>query len=356
MEMKVQEITISLGRKAKKTILDSVSFDVREREFLSLLGASGAGKSTLLKVIAGITVQDSGAIIFDGQAIDDLAPHRRNIGFVFQDTRLFPNMNVEENIAFPCKMAGVSRKKRLEHARHLLECVQLAGFGERQVTSLSGGQQQRVALARALAAQPRVLLLDEPFSGLDEDLRDDMRSLLLRLHRDFGTATIMVTHDAVEALEMSDRIVYISKGRVLQDGSPLELYAQPQTSEIAACFGDCSTLEGSVSNGIFSVAGLELAAERVPDGPAEAVVRYQGVSLIKADQIGDRETDQEGRVVYQATRKPLHIRCRVYRGDTHLARVDIEGQTLTVPASSSFGPGMAVDVMVVTEGYFVYSL
>lgn len=356
MEMKVQEITVSLGRKEKRKILDSVSFDVREGEFLSLLGASGAGKSTLLKVIAGITVQDSGAIIFDGQAIDDLAPHRRNIGFVFQDTRLFPNMNVEENVAFPCKMAGMSRKKRLDHARHLLECVQLAGFGERQVTSLSGGQQQRIALARALAAQPRVLLLDEPFSGLDEDLRDDMRSLLLRLHRDFGTTTIMVTHDAVEALEMSDRIVYISKGCVLQDGSPPELYAQPQTKEVAACFGDCSTLEGIVRDGVFSVAGLELAAESIADGAAVAVIRYQAVSLRKAAQEGDREPSQEGMAAYQATRKPLHIRCSVYRGDIHLARVDVEGQTLTVPSSSSFGPGMAVDVIVDAEGCFIYSL
>lgn len=346
MEMKVQEITVSLGRRVKRTILDSVSFDVKEGEFLSLLGASGAGKSTLLKVIAGITVQDSGSIIFDGQAIDHLAPHRRNIGFVFQDTRLFPNMNVEENVAFPCKMAGMSRKERMERAHTLLECVQLDGFGNRQVTSLSGGQQQRVALARALAAQPRVLLLDEPFSGLDEDLRDDMRSLLLRLHRDFGTTTIMVTHDAVEALEMSDRIVYISLGCVEQDGTPMELYAQPQTKEIAACFGDCSTLEGSVSDGVFRASGLQLAAEGMAEGPAVAVVRYQAVSLKEAGVDAGHHT----------TRRPLLIRCSVYRGDTHLARVDVEGQTLTVPAEQSFIPGMAVDVVVDDQGYFIYPM
>ena len=360
MKLSVENITFSVGKRKKRLILDDVSFGVQEGEFLSLLGASGAGKSTLLKVIAGITVQDSGSVIFDGEAVDNLAPHHRQIGFVFQDMRLFPNMDVEENIAFPCKMSGMPRKERLERAHHLLECVQMSGFGKRQIASLSGGQQQRVALVRALAAQPHIMLLDEPFSGLDEDLRDDMRSLLLRLHRDFGTTTIMVTHDAIEALEMSDRVVYISKGRVLQAGTPEELYSQPQTREIAACFGDCSTIRGTVQSGVFRADGLELAAATVADGPADAVIRFQGVSL-REYKSSEHNMQKIGLNIQNtadeqpsASATPLQIRCAVYRGDMRLARIDIGGQTLTVPTSTTPVPGTKVDVNVEPGSLFMY--
>ena len=221
MELTVENVTMSLGAGAqRRRVLDDVSFRVPEGTFTSLLGASGAGKSTLLKVVAGVLVQDAGTVCFDGEPVDALPPHKRGLGFVFQDMRLFPNMTVEENVAFPCKMRGMGRIARLARARELLERVQLGGFGGRAVRSLSGGQAQRVALARALSASPRALLLDEPFSGLDESLRGDMRSLLLHLHREEGVTTVMVTHDAEEALMMSDGIVYVSGGRVLQQGAP----------------------------------------------------------------------------------------------------------------------------------------
>ena len=336
MRLSVRDISIDLGTKPAKRILDGVSFEAQEGEFLSLLGASGAGKSTLLKIIAGILIQTSGAIVFDGQSVDALPPHRRGIGFVFQDMRLFPHMNVEENVAFPCKMASVSKKERLAQAHQLLARVHLEGFGLRDVASLSGGQQQRVALARALAGRPQVLLLDEPFSGLDENLRDDMRSLVLNLHRDFGITTIMVTHDATEALMMSDRIVHLSQGKVLQAGRPKELYEFPASEEVAACFGACSVLEGRVVSGVFRCAAFESAAPLCPDGCATAVVRDAGVSL---------------RVAEHAS---LVVRCCVYQGGRYLARIDLAGQTLVVPVDEEMQPQSAVEVFLKPGTFFVY--
>ena len=215
MELSVSHINLTLGsgRKTMRPVLRDVSFTVPDGAFCSLLGESGAGKSTLLKVIAGILLQDSGSIAFDGAAVDGLPPHRRRLGFVFQDVRLFPHMTVEENVAYPLRMAGVGRRERRARAQELIERVQLAGFGPRPVQTLSGGQAQRVALARAIAAAPAALLLDEPFSGLDESLRDDMRSLLLRLHREEGVTALMVTHDATSA-SYCERIMFIKDGRL----------------------------------------------------------------------------------------------------------------------------------------------
>lgn len=335
MRLTVSNITIDLGKDAKR-VLDDVSFAAQDGEFLSLLGESGAGKSTLLKIIAGILVQDGGSVAFGDRAIDDVPAHKRNVGYVFQDMRLFPNMNVEENVAFPCKMQGMKKAERLARARDLLGHVQLEGFGARDVSSLSGGQQQRVALARALAAKPKVLLLDEPFSGLDEHLRDDMRSLVLKLHSEFDTTTIMVTHDALEAIEMSERIVYVSDGRVVQQGTPDELFERPATSEIAACFGDCSTLFGTVRDGTFSADSLRFAAPEVADGPATAVIRQSAVRV-----------DPRAEALHR-------VRCCVYRGTTHLARIDLAGQTLTVPVDEPLSAEATVGVAFEDGGVFVY--
>ncbi|WP_180326783.1 ABC transporter ATP-binding protein [Raoultibacter phocaeensis] len=336
MRLTVSNITIDLGGKSAKRVLDDVSFTAQEGEFLSLLGESGAGKSTLLKIIAGILVQDRGSVAFGDASVDEVPAHKRNVGYVFQDMRLFPNMNVEENVAFPCKMRGMKKAERLARARELLAHVQLEGFGARDVSSLSGGQQQRVALARALAGTPKVLLLDEPFSGLDEHLRDDMRSLVLKLHREFGTTTIMVTHDAIEAIEMSERIVYMSAGRVMQRGAPDELFERPATSEIAACFGDCSTLAGEVRHAVFVADTLRLPAPGVADGPATAVIRQSAVRL-----------DPCAEAVHR-------VRCCVYRGEINLVRIDLAGQTLTVPVCELVSAGAKVGVACADEGVFVY--
>ena len=345
MELAVRHIDLSMGEgKRARTVLSDVSFSVPDGAFCSLLGESGAGKSTILKVIAGILLQDAGSVLFDGAPVDGLPAHRRGLGFVFQDVRLFPHMTVEENVAYPLRMAGVGKRERLARAGELLERVQLPGFGPRRVQTLSGGQAQRVALARAIAAAPAALLLDEPFSGLDESLRDDMRSLLLRLHREDGLTVLMVTHDANEAIMMSDRIVALDGGRVSQVGTPEELYRRPATAKIAACFGDCSVLKGCVESERFILDGIALPALGIGDGPAVAVVRQ-----------GDCSLSPVGEGCGAVLAGEAVVRCGVYAGAAYLTRLDVAGQTLTVPTASLPDPGEIVPVRIDGKGCFVFS-
>ena len=218
-------------------ILDELSLQLHEYEFLSLLGPSGCGKSTLLKTIGGILPVSSGEIRLDGELINSKPAYRRGAVIVFQDMRLFPNMNVAENVAYPLRVQGVKKADRLVRAEKYLEHVKLGGLGARRISQLSGGQQQRVALARALAAEPKLLLLDEPFSSLDENLREDMRQLVKDLHREFGMTTIMVTHDRQEALSMADRVAIMFDGRIAQTGTPEELIESPADERVSGYFG-----------------------------------------------------------------------------------------------------------------------
>lgn len=214
MKLSIKDLNVELNN---TLILKDVSLRIEEGEFVSLVGPSGCGKSTLFKAIAGIVPVKSGEIVLDGEKLNDVPAYKRGIVIVFQDMRLFPNMTVSENIAYPLKIKGIDRKKRLARAEELLADVQLEGLGDRRVHQLSGGQQQRVALARALAAEPKMMLLDEPFSALDEELREDMRQLIKKLHNEFHMTTMMVTHDINEARLMSDRIVGLhQQGQVVK--------------------------------------------------------------------------------------------------------------------------------------------
>ena len=248
MKLNIKHLQVNIG---KQIILPDLSLDVEEGDFISLLGPSGCGKSTLLKAIAGICPAASGRIMLDGRDITDLPVHKRNTVIVFQDMRLFPNMSAEENVAYPLKIRGVSAEERRREAEKLLADVQLEGMGKRRVHQLSGGQQQRIALARALAARPEVLLLDEPFSALDEHLRDGMRRLVKDLHRKFHMTTILVTHDRQEAMSMADRAAVMMDGRILQYAEPFEINRHPADSKVAGFFRDCGYHSGSVRDGQF---------------------------------------------------------------------------------------------------------
>lgn len=272
MRLALENIDLALGGKA---ILSDVSFTVEDGQFVSILGESGAGKSTTLKVVTGILPQDAGRVTFDGACVDDVPTHRRDVAMVFQDIRLFPNMSVIDNVAFPLKMRGVAKAGRLEVAEEMLEAVRLEGFARRRPFELSGGQQQRVALARALAARPKALLLDEPFSGLDEQLRDDMRRLVMTLHERFGITSLMVTHDPDEALVMSDLILFMSGGRLIQAGTPQEVLMCPAHETVETCFNDSAAIQGEVAAGVFTSGKLRVPAPGVPDGPA-VLVRVPG--------------------------------------------------------------------------------
>lgn len=211
MGLMIDKLNVKLQ---KDEILNQVSLEIYDGEFVSLLGPSGCGKTTLLKSIAGLLEVESGDIRLDGVSLNDVPPEKRGTVVVFQDLRLFPHLTVEKNIMFPMELRKVPKEVQKKTVKKLLEDVQLSGFEQRKIRQMSGGQQQRVALARALAANPKVLLLDEPFSGLDEELRVEMAALVKKLHDEWKITTILVTHDKREALQLSDRIVTMSNGEI----------------------------------------------------------------------------------------------------------------------------------------------
>ena len=287
--MKLEIKNLSVGYETG-AVLRNLSLNLAEGEFLSLLGPSGCGKTTLMKAIAGILPVQGGSIYLDGKEITNMPIHKRGTVIVFQDMRLFPHQSVVENVAFPLKMRGIPKARRLKRAEGLLEKVQMADFGCRKPSELSGGQQQRVALARALAAQPRLLLLDEPFSALDENLREDMRSLVLQLREEFHMTVILVTHDREEALSMSDRVALMFDGHIAQSGTPRAVYDRPENRRVADYFGDCVYVGGSVTGGTFTGGGISCATG-VPDGAYQLMVRP---GSLQTDIPGDYRLTVEG--------------------------------------------------------------
>ncbi len=218
------------------------SLSIWRGEFLTLLGPSGCGKTTLLNMIAGFEAPSSGRIHIDGRDVTHVPPHQRDTGMVFQNYALFPHMSVFDNVAFGLRMRKLDRKAVKAEVERTLEMVKLSGMGSRRVKQLSGGQQQRIALARAIAFRPRVLLLDEPLSALDKNLRTQMQFELAELHEKTGLTTVFVTHDQSEALSMSDRIAVLNRGEIQQISEPLELYRRPANSFVASFIGEINRL------------------------------------------------------------------------------------------------------------------
>ena len=227
--------------------VDDVNLHIRRGEFLTILGPSGSGKTTLLMIIAGFLEATTGDIQFDGLSIMSLRPEKRNFGMVFQGYALFPHMTVRQNIAYPLEVRKGARDEIVKRVDEMLELVQLETFGDRLPRQLSGGQQQRVALARALIFDPLVLLLDEPLGALDKKLRSNVQTQLKHLHRKVGKTFVYVTHDQEEALSMSDRVVIMNHGRVVQVGSPQELYERPSTVFASKFIGKSNILRGVVN-------------------------------------------------------------------------------------------------------------
>ncbi|MFZ1662160.1 MAG: ABC transporter ATP-binding protein [Paracoccaceae bacterium] len=265
------------GRK----VVDDVSFTIGAGQVTCLLGPSGCGKSTTLRMIAGVDMQDEGRIYADGHLICDtvlrVPPERRSIGLMFQDFALFPHLSVADNVAF-----GLPRKApdRAERVATLLERVALDGFGAKYPHELSGGEQQRVALVRALAPRPRILLMDEPFSGLDERLRDGIRDETLALLKEEGTAVLLVTHEPHEAMRMADEILLMRAGRIVQRGAPYNLYNAPVDRAAAAFFSDINVLQGRVEGALTSTPFGEFLAPGVADGTdVDIVIRPQHLKI-----------------------------------------------------------------------------
>ena len=242
--------------------LDEVDLEVKPGEFFAMLGPSGSGKTTCLRLIAGFERPTSGHIAIFGETVEGVPPYRRNVNTVFQDYALFPHMSVIENVAFSLMLKKVSRGERIGQAEAALEQVKLSGFGERRPGQLSGGQRQRVALARALVNKPKVLLLDEPLGALDLKLREQMQEELKILQKSLGITFIFVTHDQGEALSMANRVAVFNEGRVMQVGTPEEIYRRPQSRFVADFVGSSNVLAPDF---IAAVAGEKRWASLRPE-------------------------------------------------------------------------------------------
>jgi ABC-type Fe3+/spermidine/putrescine transport system ATPase subunit len=270
----VPALEVSGARKSFGTVQAVAGIDVslRAGEFVTLLGPSGCGKSTLLRMIAGIEVPTAGTIAIAGRSVSDptakidVPPERRNIGMVFQSYAVWPHMSVGGNIEYPLKRARLPSEERKRRVADVMATVRLTGLGGRFPGQLSGGQQQRVALARAIVARPALLLLDEPLSNLDAQLRDEMRIELKRLQIDLGLTMLYVTHDQAEALALSDRVLVISDGRLIQEGSPEEVYRSPATIDVARFLGAKNIVHGKITGaGELLIANQKLNNITFPD-------------------------------------------------------------------------------------------
>ena len=315
--------------------VDALDLAVAAGELFVLLGASGSGKSTLLRTIGGFVQPEAGRITLDGVDLAAMPPHRRPVNTMFQSYALFPHMSVAANIGFGLRMQGLAKPAIAARVDEMLELVRLQGLGARRPAQLSGGQQQRVALARSLAPRPALLLLDEPLSALDRNLRRDTREELVRLQRALGIAFILVTHDQEEALTMADRIGVMHEGRLMQVGTPDAVYERPNTRFVAEFLGAANVLPITVRNGRIELArgmAVETAAA-VPGDAMWLAIRPERVSLGASDA-----ANRLSGVVVQ----------RSYAGETltHVVRL-ADGSMLR--ATAALGQGLSAEQPAVGE-------
>jgi putative spermidine/putrescine transport system ATP-binding protein len=300
-------------------VLKNISLNIASGEFLTLLGESGSGKTTLLRLIAGFEQPTSGEIWMSGERLDTLPPHKRRVNTVFQNYALFPHLNVRDNVAYGLRVQGVPKNEIPARVDEALNMVKMAEFVAARPSRLSGGQQQRVALARALVNRPQLLLLDEPLSALDANLRKQMQSELKALQREIGITFLFVTHDQEEAMALSDRIALLRDGALEQVASPREIYALPATAYTARFIGQTNLLPGEIRRSIATCGVLRWPLDE-PDGPALFSLRPETIRL---SPDGKRQTNE---VKFRAS-----VHQQVFAGASELLEVDCgAGQLLRV--------------------------
>lgn len=297
-----------------KIVLNNINLVVEEGRLVSLLGPSGCGKTTTLKTIAGLLAPDSGDILFGGVSVLKVPVEKRGAVIVFQDYLLFPHLNVEENIEFGLKMAKMDKASRKKQVKKMLELVQLEGYEDKYTHELSGGQKQRVALARALAIEPKVILLDEPFSNLDMRLRESMRDFILEIQRKLNITTILVTHDKEEALMTSDKIAVMLDGKIKQFGTPFEIYQRPCCPAVADFFGEKNYIKGSVIDGYFISQIFKAKTSYDSQSQLIAMIKPEEIKLMTLN-----DTDIKGiikskryagdRIYYTVKVKDMELKC-----------------------------------------------
>jgi putative spermidine/putrescine transport system ATP-binding protein len=320
-------------------VVEHLDLAIARGEFVSLLGPSGSGKTTILMMLAGFEAPTSGTIHVADRRIDQLPPHKRDMGVVFQNFALFPHRSVEENVAFPLQMRGMQRSQIAPKVARALEMVKLGHLGERRPAQLSGGQQQRVALARALVFEPEVVLMDEPLGALDKQLREHMQLELRDLHRTLGLTVIFVTHDQSEALTMSDRVAVFNNGRIEQIGTPQQIYDAPQTRFVAEFVGETNLMEAHVDavhqDGASVRAGglffhVDAAGPLEPGQSINLSLRPERIRLGDDASVGNALSVQIADWVYQGD----HVRVHLQAGD-HMLVAKLDRRAREWPVGST---------------------
>ncbi len=333
-KLELKGITRILGG---KQILDNISLSVRAGELTCLLGPSGCGKTTTLRIVAGVDRQDTGEVLIDGQAISNqkvhIPPEKRSVGLLFQDFALFPHLTVEENVAFGLIGRGSNRKERITE---LLYRVNLEPLRKKYPHHLSGGEQQRVALARALAPKPRIMLLDEPFSNLDDRLRDFVREETINILMEEKVAVLLITHEPSEAMRMADEIVLMKEGGIVQTGSPYNLYNFPKNRDVASFFSDLNVIHGVVENSEINTPFGRFATPDFKDGADVEIISRPQHMRIDFDRKGSGPlpTAEDGVPVLATVEKAR------YMGNTSLVefRMECDKSLLKASVPSVFLP------------------
>ncbi len=310
------------GGVSEVTAVNNVNLDIAKGDLVTLLGPSGCGKTTTLRMIAGFEFPTTGKITLDGEQINSLPPHKRDMSMVFQSYAIFPHLNVSENIAYGLNVHKLPKKEITERLNKVLELVHLEGYGHRAPNQLSGGQQQRVALARALVMEPKVLLMDEPLSNLDAKLREEMRTEIRRIQKDLNITSVYVTHDQIEAMTLSDRIVVMNEGIIEQIGTPVEVYRYPNSRFVANFIGRANFVPGRIldqHDGKVTVESLgktiKLSNVRRDFNKNEEVTLIVRPEMVEVKKSGG---------LYDGT-----IRRAVYLGNVIEYDIDISGELIT---------------------------
>ncbi|MBM3695235.1 MAG: ABC transporter ATP-binding protein [Actinobacteria bacterium] len=327
--LEVQRATVRVGDWS----LEGVDLVVGDAEVLAVLGPSGSGKTTLLRAVAGLQALDAGRILWDGDDLAGVPPHRRGFGLVFQDFALFPHLDVGRNVEFGLRMQGVPAAERRRRAAAALERVELPGIERRRVATLSGGEAQRVALARALAPGPRLLLFDEPLGSLDRGLRERLTGELRRLLSSLGVTALYVTHDQEEAFGLADRVMILEAGRALQVGTPEEVWRVPDGEQVARFLGLRNILDGRVTGSrAETAAGTIPVPPGTPEGPVRLVIRPGAFRL-----------DPGGTILGQ-------VMARTFRGEAYAVEVAAGGVVLEAHLPRAPSPGDQVRLAVDPAG------
>ncbi|RQR42032.1 MULTISPECIES: ABC transporter ATP-binding protein [unclassified Burkholderia] len=363
--MKSDDVIVSF-RGVRKTydgetlVVKSLDLDIHRGEFLTLLGPSGSGKTTCLMMLAGFEFPTGGEIRLDGELLNTVPPHKRNIGMVFQNYALFPHLTVEQNVAYPLTVRKLSAAERAERVAHALKMVQMERFAKRYPAQLSGGQQQRIALARALVFEPKLVLMDEPLGALDKQLREHMQYELKALHEKLGVTFVYVTHDQGEALTMSDRVAVFDKGIVQQLDTVDRLYESPCNEFVANFIGDSNRLRGTIArvDGEFCEFRLDDGTQLVGRRIGDASEGAQAVACIRPERMSLANGHANG----TANRVTGEARSLIYFGDHVRMRCALPGQDecfVKVPlgtgALDAFSPGAPVSLAFAPEHLRVFA-